>query len=244
MKKAIKFFLLSILLSCSFSISKLAYANNKILQPYRATYLISYDGIKIGKSIITLTNSSPHHYLFCINNLTTLPFIYGKITECSKGIILKNTVRPESYSYHYEHGKHEQLTTINFNWEKHIAIITAKGKTWQMHIDNGTQDKISYQLLLRQDLMANKKDFRYLIADGGKIKNYTFKIISREIIQTPFGNFISTKLIRLPIPHKENVTLWYAKELGYIVIKAKQSKQLINWGTAEIDTLSTNLSKG
>jgi hypothetical protein len=205
------------------------------LQDFQATYLIKYDGIKVGTSTLSLQSSPNSHYLLTVHNQPSLPLIKGDVTETSEGIWKEGTLPiPENYNYSYHYFTKQKHIDLQFNWPMQNLTIKINNKPWQLSIFPGTQDKLSYQLALRQDLLIGKKILSYQIADGGLIKTYQFQVVGNETITTPLGTFDTLKLIRLPIPGKEDVTLWLAKQLHYQVIRVAQQKNIIDFGTADI----------
>lgn len=195
-------------------------------QNYQATYTLRYDGIPFGKSTTTLNVDKKNLYSLCIDNKTTLPFLHGNVVECSKGVILKNTIKPLTYDYHYHHNSQRTDVHIDFDWKKNIASMTTKNTTWHIPIPHNTQDKISYQLLLRRGLAEGQTLFDFPIADGGKLKAYRFDVIHQ--------NHQTITLKRSPMINKENVTLWFRKDLDYLVSEVKQTKHIADVGTAEL----------
>ena len=65
----------------------------------------------------------------------------------------------------------------------------------KMETKNGILDKLLSQFMIMIDLKLGNIPEKYIIADGGKIKEYAFKKIKDEIIKTPLGNFNTIKLI-------------------------------------------------
>lgn len=211
---------------------KTAHADN--LPTSQANYKIKYDGITIGQSLVTLQSLQTKHYLLSISDQPSLPFLSGNVLESSAGLWLGARAVPLQYYYNYRYLTKKRQIILYFNWRKKNVIIRVNGMPWTMPIMQGTQDKLSYELQLRQDLLNNKKSFSYPVADGGKIKYYQFKLIGNEIITTPLGTFNTIKIIRLPTPDKESVTLWIAKQLNYQIVQIDQNKNFMDHGVAEI----------
>ncbi len=208
------------------SIASSAQAQPFQFQNYRAIYTLRYDGIPFGRSITTLNIDAENHYKLCIENRTTGFFAQGNVTECSQGIIKPHTVIPLSYDYHYLHNQNHENIHIDFDWKNKIALMTTKNTTWHIDIPENTQDKISYQLLLRRGLSQGQHIFSFPVADGGKLKNYAFTVVHQQES--------GIKLERAPISNKENVSLWIRPDLDYLVSKVEQSKHIADVGTAEL----------
>lgn len=210
------------------------------LPDYQATYIIKYDGIKVGSSTINFQTTEDNHYLLSLHNEPSLPLIKGDVTETSEGIWDNNANPiPLTYNYYYHYFTKQKHINLQFNWPSLQLTIRINSMPWRLTILPGAQDKLSYQLALQQDLLAGKNSFNYQIADGGLLKIYQFKVVGNETITTPLGTFDTIKLIRLPIPGKDNITLWLAKKLHYQVIRVSQQKNIIDFGTADIISYKT-----
>ena len=87
-----------------------------------------------------------------------------------------------------------------------------------MKTEDGVLDKLLYQLIIMVDLKSGKIPNKYIIADGGKIKEYRFEKIKEEVIETAIGSFNTTKLARYK-KNKQETFLWCAHELNFLPIK-------------------------
>jgi hypothetical protein len=92
-------------------------------------------------------------------------------------------------------------------------------------VPTGTQDKLSYQLQLRLDLLAGKTDMTYAVADGGKLKEYRFKVTGEEQIDTPYGRYNAVRVMRDRGEDADRETLiWLAPELDYLIVRLEQTE--------------------
>ena len=87
-----------------------------------------------------------------------------------------------------------------------------------MKTQTGILDKLLYQLVIMIDLKAGYIPEKYVIADGGKIKEYTFEYIEDEIIKTPIGDLNTMKLSRYK-KNKQETFLWCAYDLDFLPVK-------------------------
>jgi len=203
-----------------------------VFKNYEAHYTLRYDGIPFGKSITTFVIPKNHRYMLCIENKTTLPFLHGATKECSTGMLTPKIIKPLTYDYDYKNSSNHQHIHIDFDWKKQLAIMSVKNSTWHITIPQNTQDKLSYQLLIRRGLAQGQTAFSFPIADGGKLKLYEFDVVEHH------GNTI--KLTRRPMPSKENVSIWFRADRDYIVSEARQNKHIADVGTATLDNFTWN----
>lgn len=107
-----------------------------------------------------------------------------------------NQLKPEHYRrYQKVFGKSKDRSII-FHWDQMRVTNDIDDKPWKMKIPHNALDLLSYQLKLRYDLMLNpeQKEFRYQVADGGKIKNFLFRVIGKEVLKTSMGKLNTLKL--------------------------------------------------
>lgn len=145
--------------------------------------------------------------------------VLASLFEQSRFVLKEHMLHP----YHYEY-RRRMLTSkhsliINFNWLKKILTTHVDDKPWQMELPEGTQDRISYQLQLRLDLMAGKQAMEYKIADGGLLKTYRFKVAGRSRVVTDAGNFNALEVVRLHEDSKRETRIWFSPELNYLIVK-------------------------
>lgn len=199
---------------------------------YQASYTLRYDGIPFGNSTTTFSTDEKGHYTLCIDNKSTMSFLQGAVRECSAGIFTPHTVKPLTYDYDYKRNSDHQHIHIDFDWRKNTATMTTEKSRWHIDIPPTTQDKISYQLLIRRGLSQGQTTFSFPVADGGKLKTYEFNVKDKQ------NNTI--QLSRTPMPSKENVTLWLRADIDYLIIKVKQNKHIADIGTAELTSFHWN----
>lgn len=204
-----------------------------VFKSFEARYVLRYDGIPFGKSKTVFNTYKNNRYKLCIENKTTLPFLRGAVTECSTGFITPKVIKPLQYDYEYSKNNTRQHIRINFDWSNNKAFMTTATSKWHIGIPHNTQDKISYQLLLRRGVAQGQTNFSFPVADGGKLKTYGFKVENNT--NNTDANLI--QLIRNTMPSKENVILWLRADLDYVVSKVKQNKNIADIGTAELVAL-------
>ncbi|OPX55907.1 Protein of unknown function [Oceanospirillum multiglobuliferum] len=113
---------------------------------------------------------------------------------------------------------------VIFHWDNMQVTNDIDNKPWLMNILPGTQDLLSYQLKLRYDLQASpeQKDFVYEVADGGKVKTFTFRVIGEETINTPMGQLNSIKIESLRHSEKDvEHLIWLAKDWDNMLVRVE-----------------------
>lgn len=143
------------------------------------------------------------------------------INESSEWRFDGKEIKPDFYSYQHAGGKQERHVEILFNWEDEQITTTVNGSSWRMQMQPRITDKLLYQLSIMRDLALGMKDISYTVADGGKLKQYDFVTLGKELVQTPMGDFHALKLERFKPGSERSTVLWCAPKLDYLPIKVE-----------------------
>lgn len=196
------------------------------LAGFTAVYTVKKGSFTIGETKRTLTAKGENSYLF---ESVTRPMGLAKLLTNGQ-VIERSTWRfnpqgqqqPLEYTFFNNSEKKKRNVRLNFNWDKQTVTNTINGEPWKMPLVDGAQDKLLYQLLLMRELARGKTKFSYPVADGGKLKTYTLKILGTENIRTPLGRFETVRVLR--VHGKRKTTLWCAKQLNYLPVRIEQRK--------------------
>ena len=211
---------------CLFLLCLLIYANislaeDEILPFFEVVYKLYSDNTKIGLMERRFYKESNNNYIFHSQSKTTgLISLFRKdhIIEVSNWMLLNSTFIPLVYKYQHTGGKKDRDVEINFKWDQKKIINRVNDSTWYMETQVGILDKLLYQLVIMKDLKSGNIPEKYIIADGGKIKEYSFKKIKEEILETSIGTFNTIKLARYK-KNKQETYLWCAYDLNFLPVK-------------------------
>lgn len=136
----------------------------------------------------------------------------------------KQQVIPLHYKYQRRVLRRDRDAELTFDWDNHTVTNNVQNTTWKMDITQRVQDKLSYQLQLQLDLLNNKKDLVYQIADGGRLKEYGFETVGEEVLETPLGK-VSTIKVKRSRENDDRVThAWLAKDWNYLLVRLQQEE--------------------
>ena len=80
------------------------------------------------------------------------------------------------------------------------------------------QDRLSFLFAL--SLVPGRADtVSYTIADGKGLSSHVYKVVGRERIRTPAGEFDTVKIARQSDDKREKAELWLAAERAYIPVR-------------------------
>jgi uncharacterized protein DUF3108 len=208
---------------------------------FSAKYTVSLKGIHAGDQNSSLMTNDDGLRVFKSTSQATGIFSFFKpelVEETSVWQLHSNFVRPNYYLYQRTGGKKDKYMQLTFDWQANQLHIDDKKHPWSLPLEPYTLDKLVYQLALMSDLANNKTLFNYRIADGGKLKTYTIKIVDSEMVTTPLGKIEAVKLIRQRNPTKKRqTTLWCAPTLNYLPVKLEHIEKDGSKFTAVINQL-------
>ena len=198
-----------------------AIAENNIPSFFTVNYKLYSNDTKIGLMERKFYKNTNNDYVFSSESKTTgLISLFRKdhIIEISNWYFINSTIAPLNYTYQHTGGKKNRDVEIKFNWNERQIINRVNDSVWYMKTQTGILDKLLYQLVIMVDLKAGYIPEKYVIADGGKIKEYTFEYIEDEIIKTPIGDLNTMKLSRYK-KNKQETFLWCAYDLDFLPVK-------------------------
>jgi len=221
----------SALFFLTFILSNIAFAE---LTSFTARYEINSMAMTQAVAInqLTIQNSnysyrssiSPTGWLSSFNQTTR--------EESSEGLINKQQLIPHKYIYKlYKDNQARRHVEIEFLTDKYKIINHHKhiNNRWKMSMVDGVQDHLSYQLALmlrlQNSMASNKKNaFFFSVADGGRLKKYSFKLLGEENLETPIGLLHTLKLEHKTYNQSDTITIWCAADLAYLPVKIYQEK--------------------
>jgi hypothetical protein len=150
----------------------------------------------------------------------------GRVTETSqlKWNAKEQQATPLSYSYKRTGLGKNRNQLLNFDWATSEVVNTQTNARLALDKSKKVQDGLSYQFQLRQDLIAGKKQFDYLITNGKKIKDYKFEIVGDEVLDTPLGKVNTVKIRRIQTSDERETYAWFAKDFQYLLVRLQQEE--------------------
>ena len=165
-----------------------------------------------------------------------------KRTETSTLSIENGAVTPQHYLYNREGTGRDKNYEWQYDFSKNVANDLKRNKTINLVVTDGLQDKLSYHLQNRLDLLNNPKQKRFtypVISTSGSIKDYTYQYDGEEEIILPYGLVKTIRLKREVIEKKRVTFAWFAPELGYLLVKLYQVKA----GAEQFEAQLSNLKR-
>lgn len=134
-------------------------------------------------------------------------------------------LQPTKYIYKRRGLGRDRDAKLDFNWETGKVTNNVEDKPWKMDIHPGVMDKMGFQMQLQRDLIAGKhENLVYDIADGGRIKQYTFAIVGEEVLDTPLGEVKTVKVERTRKDDDRVTYAWMAPDYQYLLVRMQQQE--------------------
>ena len=198
------------------------------LPDFEASYQLKRGNLTIGTSSISLVNKSDNEYLYESRSSPArwASWLFrDKLFESSRGHIIDNRVRPDHYHYQRTGGSREREAILSFNWDDMTVENNVQESRWRMDIPAGTLDKLASQLGMMLALGEGKTEVTFNIADGGKLKEYRFRVIGHETLELPAGTFKTVKITKLRDNKRRETYIWCAPELNYLPVRIWQREK-------------------
>ena len=210
------------------------------IKPYQATYNILHKHKKVGEGKRTLEAIDNGLTKYSYN--TDIEWLIFSDTRKETSIVKvdNNQVLPTHYDYIREGTGRDKSYEWTYNVTNNKAKNVKKNKELTIEFPENIQDKLSYQLQHRLNMMANPEQKQYsytVIGTSGKIKDYVFDYDGEEEIVLPYG-LVKTIRLKREVAEKKRITYaWFAPELDYLMVKLYQIKGDVEQFEAQLNTL-------
>jgi len=188
---------------------------------YQASYSAQFSGLNIN-AVQKLEEIEPGIYR---ESLSAKNFI-GKVNEQSTfKLTADQQLSPTQYSYTRSVFGRDRSEEHNFDWQGSKVQYRKDGSANnELKLEAGFLDMITHRLQLRRDLSAGKQVFSYPVISRGKLKQYDYKVVSEQILQTAIGPLNTVKVERVIGDANKTVIIWLATDWDYLIVKLQQSK--------------------
>jgi hypothetical protein len=196
---------------------------------YTATYSAEYKGKNLGTSEFKVTHDTAQNsYEFM--STTTAKGILGKLAapnptvERSVFTVVGGKIRPSEYWYKDGTRKADGDKHIQFDWDRHIAVVSDKDGRREVSLDDVSLDAGSLHVALMQDLIVNGKPGQYRIADSEQAKAYGFEDNGEAQTDTALGKLATHCYIQHREGSSRKTYLWVAPQLDYLPARIETRK--------------------
>lgn len=199
----------------------MAHADPVDLKPFKATYAAEWKGMTAATSTVELLKSGGDTYTYSSVNTARGLFRMAfpdALTQISTFKLVDGRIVPLFFRGIDEKDRPINLT---FDWDKKRVTGTAKEKTVDLELPEGTQDAMSLQLASMRNIASGKLDPKAWMIDANKLKDYEMRLEGKARIDTELGE-LDTIVYTSQRPNSDRLTrTWVAPVLGYLPVKAE-----------------------
>lgn len=197
----------------------------EITQSYEASYKASFKGVNATATRSLQEISDREFELRSSIKLKLLGATVSRIREKSLFSREDEQIKPAYYEYK-QSGLGKRLRSVRFDWESQSAESLKNAQPSELSLSGHELDELSYFLHLRQAVSKGEQDILFPVADGDEIKDYHYRVVGEEVVDTPLGRLNSIKLARIRDQDSPRRTeLWLAKDWDYLLIKMIQEEE-------------------
>lgn len=198
------------------------------------TYALTRNGSQIAEVVERLAYASGSYELTEIWKGKGFYALLGTARRVSKGSISKGVLRPREF---FDERSGRDTARAWFDWNAGTLTMQYKGSKGSEPLPPNAQDRLSFLLALSL-LPGNGEAVSYSIADGKGLSRHSYKVIGRERVRTPVGEFDSVKVARQG-DDRETAELWLAVEHAYIPVRLL----VVEKDGTRYDQLATRISR-
>lgn len=151
------------------------------------------------------------------------------VSDVVKSVIDADGFYSLSYELNQRHGKRKRHRMTRFDHENGTVSMTSDGKEETYHIPFRVQDPLSALYYLRtKESLDTGTSVMVDVFDKGKTWSVEIKILGREKVRTPVGEFNAIKVVTYPkyegvFQHKGEIFIWLTDDVRKIPVVMKSS---------------------
>jgi hypothetical protein len=193
--------------------------------PYTAEYSLVKTGMAMAEATYTLARTERGWEFRARAKPAKIMalIIDNKIDEYSLLEIDNGLVKPVEYRYEQKNdAKSIKSLQVQYDWQNRTAAINNGSEVRQLAITADTQDPLSVQLALMQQMKTGCRKARYNVIDELELEKRLFECSGSESVSTALGDHEALK-VSYRKGKRETVT-WLVPKLNYIPVRIQQFK--------------------
>ena len=194
------------------------------LEPFAAHYTADWKTINVGTSDIELKPDGPpgqYLYTWTVTARGIFRLVYSNdVIQKSWMKVVGTHVRPEKYRA--EQGN--STANVDFDWESGHARGTSETKPVNLKLHEGTQDVMSIQIEVMQDLRNGNLPKTFQILDKDEIKEFLYTQEGPDRIRTALGELDTVVVASQREGGNRILRMWFAPSLGYVPVQAERTR--------------------
>jgi len=216
------------IMSC-FTLSGAAHADTIALQPFVATYDVSYRGLSAGQLQMTLhQDAQTNRYTFetRANPSVLARFVIGRdALEQTTIETTEDGIRPLHWKLDDGKSGKDGDGELTFDWAAGRVTGEYESKPVDLPTQPGLQDRLSIQLAVPAALVHGREPGAIVMLNGDRTREYTYAKGATAPMDTPLGK-VDTIVYESTRPKSDRVSrVWHAPSLGFVAVRAEQIRK-------------------
>lgn len=194
-------------------------------QAFQASYSVIKSGISLGDMNANLVYSGNQYtYLKQTKANGIAAFLSGDtLTERSSGTQRGALLNSQQYLHHHKNKRKDRRDQFSFVTPTQIKG-QYKNEGYSLTVPNGTVDPALLELRIMDDLKANRP-LNYRVTEKGKLKNYRFQRLGKEMLSLPAGRYNCEKIRMIRDNGERITTIWLAPELDFVPVQISHNEE-------------------
>ena len=218
---------LTLLLLLTLALSPCAFSQDQpSLKPYTARYNVKFRGLSGGDIVFTLKRQGSNQFVFTsrlLPNFLGGLFTSDQAADTSNFLFEDGMLKPLQFISEDGSKNTEKDIRYQFDWINAQVKGHAKDQDFTLTVPRGVQDRLSIQLSASLALQANKEPGTLIMLEKDELQEYSITRQGSERITSEAGVF-DTVVLKSERSGSDRITrYWYAKELGYIPVRAERT---------------------
>jgi hypothetical protein len=189
---------------------------------YEAEYDARFRGFRARATMSLEALADETFRLNSIVNLRILGKSISSINEQGLFVWKDEMVKPLTYQF-VQKGLGKRSRSIEYDWPGSLANTVVNDNEQELALSQVTFDELSLYTEIKRQLSAEVDNIYIDVIDENVVKQYHYRVVSEEQLETPLGLFNAVKIERIREPDSKRVTeLWLAKDWEYLLLKLYQ----------------------
>jgi Protein of unknown function (DUF3108) len=194
------------------------------VQPFAAHFMAEWKGIGIATSDLVLRrDAAPDTWIYTwrITARGIFRLAYSEdLVQTSWFTLSAGHV----HTNRYEATQGSQRIKLDFDWDAHHARGTEQGKPLDLALQENTQDVLSIQIEVMQDLRNDTLPAKFSVLDKDEVKEFNYTREGTERIRTALGMLDTIKIASQREGNNRILHMWFAPSLGFAPVQAERTR--------------------
>ena len=213
-----------LLIAMLFAVSALAHAESA-LGPYEAEYKVKFSifGGRLTTRLIEEDQGFRATHTLDTTGMSRM-IASGAIEEYSRFRADDSGLVPEQFVTSDDITRDKTSANLQFDWREGLVEGEVNNAPFSMSVLPNTQDRVSIQYQLIQDMLRGVQTDQYQMFDIDEIKILEIENIGTRTIKTDIGRFDAVGIRHQSEGSSRTTTFWLVEELGFIPVLIEQHR--------------------